>query len=82
MKARDPDRSIFGTIKYSIGQCDEPEVFEIDEDTGQVRLTGSLDREVKGSHSLEIVAKDGGGWIGYTKLAVKVIDTNECKFQL
>ncbi|OXA50832.1 Protocadherin Fat 2 [Folsomia candida] len=82
LNAVDPDRSIFGQVKYYIAQCDEPDLFEIDEDSGEVTLHAgngdiSLDREVKGSHTLEIVARDGGGWLGYTKLAVKVIDTNE-----
>lgn len=83
LTALDLDRSIYGQVKYSIAQTDEPDLFQIDENTGEVRLSSSpdvsLDREVKGSHSLEIVAEDGGGWLGYTKLAVKVIDVNECK---
>jgi protocadherin beta len=82
LKALDPDRSIYGQVKYSIAQTDEPDLFSIDAGTGEVRLKSSsdvyLDREVKGAHSLEIVAEDGGGWLGYTKLAVKVIDVNEC----
>lgn len=87
LNAVDPDRSIFGQVKYYIAQCDEPDLFEIDEDSGEVTLHAgngdiSLDREVKGSHTLEIVARDGGGWLGYTKLAVKVIDTNECKIHI
>jgi len=84
LHAVDPDRSIYGQVKYSIAQTDEPELFTIDDESGEVRLKVSsdvyLDREVRGSHTLEIVAEDGGGWLGYTKLAVKVIDVNECKY--
>lgn len=86
LTATDPDRSIFGKIRYSIADTDEPDLFVIDEDTGEVRLTSSpdvsLDREMKSSHTVEVVAEDGGGWLGYTKLVVKVIDVNECKYLL
>ncbi|ODM96505.1 Fat-like cadherin-related tumor suppressor [Orchesella cincta] len=81
LTAVDPDRSIFGKIRYSIADTDEPDLFVIDENSGEVRLTSSpdvsLDREVKASHTVDVVAEDGGGWLGYTKLVVKVIDVNE-----
>lgn len=82
LTATDPDRSIFGKIRYSIADTDEPDLFVIDENTGEVRLASSpdvsLDREMKSSHTVDVVAEDGGGWLGYTKLVVKVIDVNEC----
>lgn len=82
LTAEDPDRSIFGKIRYSIADTDEPDLFTIDENAGEVRLSStpdvSLDREMRASHIVEVVAEDGGGWLGYTKLVVKVIDVNEC----
>lgn len=78
IQATDPDRSIFGQITYSIADTDDNNLFIIDND-GVVRLAPgmSLDRERKDSHTLEIRAEDGGGWLGYTKMVVKVGDINE-----
>jgi len=80
LTAVDRDRSIFGQLKYSFADMDEPNLFEIDEQTGQVRLSStpdaSLDREDKSSHNILVVAQDGGGWMGYTKLVIKVSNMN------
>lgn len=77
LSAFDPDRSVYGEIKYFVADADEPGLFSISPRTGEVRLSVSpggngLDRERKESHVLQIGAEDGGGWLGFTKLAVKV----------
>ncbi|CAG7823399.1 unnamed protein product [Allacma fusca] len=81
LTAVDPDRSIFGKVRYFLADTDEPGLFVVNESTGEVRLSSmpdvSLDREYKESHTLEIAAQDGGGWLGFTKLAVKVGNVNE-----
>jgi hypothetical protein len=80
LRARDRDRSIFGQIKYSFADMDEPNLFRIDEESGEVRLSStpdaSLDREEKSSHNILVLAQDGGGWFGYTKLVIKVSNVN------
>lgn len=82
--AKDPDRSIFGQVKYYIAECDEPDLLELDEDTGELRLSSNsgvtLDRERKGSHTLDIMAQDGGGWLGYTKVVLKVSGKSKPRF--
>ena len=60
-------------MSYSIADSDDRDLFQIDKD-GNVRLAPgmSMDRETKDSHTLEIRAEDGGGWLGHTKMVVKV----------
>lgn len=61
LTAKDNDRGMFGEIFYSFSDMDEPNLFEIDERNGQVRLTSlpdlSLDQEYKESHTFQVLAQ-------------------------
>ena len=56
--AKDPDTSPYNEIKFSLRNAAGK--FSIDEDTGRIRTTQSLDRETKGVHTLQVVAQNPG----------------------
>ena len=56
--AKDPDTSPYNAIKFSLRNAAGK--FSIDEDTGRIKTTQSLDRETKGFHTLQVVAQNPG----------------------
>ncbi|CAH8521239.1 unnamed protein product [Schistosoma turkestanicum] len=75
--AKDMDRGQYGQIVYNITGGDKHQWFSIDPNDGTVRLTRSLDREVKNQYSLLIQATDGGGLMDFMKLDISVKDIND-----
>uniref|UniRef100_A0A5K4FEY1 Cadherin n=1 Tax=Schistosoma mansoni TaxID=6183 RepID=A0A5K4FEY1_SCHMA len=75
--AKDMDRGKYGQIVYNITGGDKHEWFSIDPSDGTVRLTRSLDREMKNQYSLLIQATDGGGLMDFMKLDISVRDIND-----
>ncbi|CAH8589461.1 unnamed protein product [Schistosoma rodhaini] len=75
--AKDMDRGKYGQIVYNITGGDKHEWFSIDPSDGIVRLTRSLDREMKNQYSLLIQATDGGGLMDFMKLDISVRDIND-----
>ncbi|KAK2166139.1 hypothetical protein LSH36_41g01019 [Paralvinella palmiformis] len=78
MNATDVDSGRNGEIDYSI-EGTESEWFSIDKASGVVKTKVSLDREVKVSHQLCIIARDRGDPpnSAVTTLTVDVLDTND-----
>jgi protocadherin-16/23 len=79
VKATDADAGLNAKISYSIQNGTEW-IFGIDKDTGVVYTTGRLDRELRDTYSLVIVAVDEG--IEDTRLAsatvlIQVLDEND-----
>ncbi|CAH8550608.1 unnamed protein product [Schistosoma mattheei] len=75
--AKDMDRGKYGQIVYNITGGDKHEWFSIDPSDGTIRLTRSLDREMKNQYSLLIQATDGGGLMDFMKLDISVKDIND-----
>ncbi|XP_046357342.2 protocadherin Fat 4-like [Haliotis rufescens] len=77
--ASDPDEGINGTITYSILNKNEQTPFEIDEQSGQLKTSGNLDRERTPSYTLTIQAKDGGNpsRSAVTNVTILVLDVND-----
>ncbi|CAI2730250.1 unnamed protein product [Schistosoma spindalis] len=75
--AKDMDRGKYGQIVYNITGGDKHEWFSIDPSDGTVRLSRSLDREMKNQYSLLIQATDGGGLMDFMKLDISVKDIND-----
>ena len=58
--ATDADVGDNGKVNYSIIAGNDGDKFSIDEYTGQIRVASSLDREVKDTYHLVVLAEDSG----------------------
>ncbi|CAN0446797.1 unnamed protein product [Rangifer tarandus platyrhynchus] len=77
--ATDLDEGSNKEITYSLAQ--NPEVilqtFQINSETGEVRLRGPLDFEAIETYDIDIQATDGGGLSAHSKVLVEVVDVND-----
>nr|XP_054595041.1 protocadherin beta-16 isoform X15 [Nothobranchius furzeri] len=79
VSASDADRGLNGKITYSITNTldDVRQIFEVNEESGEVRLTGGLDYEKKKHFQINVRARDNGGLTDSCKVIVDVVDKND-----
>ncbi|XP_047634809.1 protocadherin beta-6-like [Phacochoerus africanus] len=78
VSARDLDAGSFGEVSYALFQVDDVnQSFEINANTGEIRLRKTLDFEKFQSYQVDIEATDGGGLSGKCSLLIKVLDVND-----
>ncbi|KAF8360102.1 cdh-3 [Pristionchus pacificus] len=80
VKAIDEDDGVNGEVYYEIhDEGEQSKMFEIDEESGELRSLGMLDRETIPVHTLTIVAKDRGvpQRMGKTTVKITVDDEND-----
>uniref|UniRef100_A0A8C2P1H4 Cadherin domain-containing protein n=1 Tax=Capra hircus TaxID=9925 RepID=A0A8C2P1H4_CAPHI len=83
VSARDLDAGSFGEVSYALFQVDDVnEPFEINANTGEIRLKKKLDFEEFQSYQVDIEATDGGGLSGKCSVVIKVLDVNDNAPQL
>ncbi|KAM4875247.1 uncharacterized protein RHO17_007668 [Thomomys bottae] len=84
VSARDSDAGLHGELSYSFFQSSNQviQAFEINTDTGEIRLRKLLDFEEIQFYRLEIEASDGGGLTGKCSVAIEVMDVNDNAPQL
>ncbi|KAG8506993.1 Protocadherin beta-1 [Galemys pyrenaicus] len=77
--ATDLDEGSNKEITYSLAQNPEAilQTFQIDSQTGEVRLQGPLDFEAIETYDIDIQATDGGGLSAHSKVLVEVVDVND-----
>ncbi|KAM8847863.1 protocadherin gamma-A11-like [Synchiropus picturatus] len=75
VNATDADSGSNGLISYSLSNT-ESDIFNIDDNTGSILLSGQLDYEKERKYELRVEAKDQGGFVGTSKVIVDVIDVN------
>ncbi|XP_039531936.1 putative protocadherin beta-18 [Pimephales promelas] len=77
--ATDLDEGANGQITYYINHLSDntKELFKIDENYGEVSLTGQLDHEKASSFEIEVQAEDGGGQTGHCKVVIDIDDVND-----
>ncbi|NXN10685.1 PCDBG protein, partial [Indicator maculatus] len=77
--ATDPDDGSYGKVQYTFSRTLEgsQHVFELNPDTGEIRLTGRLDFEETKKHEMVVKATDGGGLFTQCKVLVEVVDVND-----
>ncbi|NXX37851.1 PCDGA protein, partial [Tricholaema leucomelas] len=82
--ATDPDEAFYGDVKYSFKKITEKasKLFELDSETGVIRLLRSLDFEEGNSYELEVQARDGGGLFDTAKIGITVTDVNDNRPEL
>ncbi|XP_033119933.1 protocadherin-23-like isoform X2 [Anneissia japonica] len=59
--AQDADSGDFGKVTYAIVAGNDLKLFAIDQNTGILRLNGSLNRQQRPLHRLQVQATDSGG---------------------
>ncbi|XP_074012158.1 protocadherin beta-16-like [Numenius arquata] len=77
--AADPDEGSNGKVRYAFTQISEGsrQLFELNPDTGEIRVAGNLDFEVAKNHEMMVRATDGGGLSSHCKVEVEVLDVND-----
>ncbi|OCU01271.1 cadherin-24 [Xenopus laevis] len=79
VQAQDPDLHS-SSISYSIDPLSDPEVlFSIHSEDGTIRTSVSLDREVRGEHSITVRASesDSSSHVSQAGVLIKVLDVND-----
>uniref|UniRef100_A0A8C7WXQ4 Cadherin domain-containing protein n=1 Tax=Oryzias sinensis TaxID=183150 RepID=A0A8C7WXQ4_9TELE len=81
LNATDLDDGVYGEITYSFSHLSDKlaGVIEINSQSGEVRVVGTIDYEEASSLELDVQAKDGGGQASHCKLIIDVIDKNDNK---
>ncbi|XP_030594776.1 protocadherin beta-16-like isoform X42 [Archocentrus centrarchus] len=79
VSASDADHGSNGRIRYSIRNTldDVRQLFEVNENTGEVRLTGNIDYEKSRNYQINVRASDDGGLTDTCKVIVDIIDVND-----
>ncbi|CAL8264087.1 unnamed protein product [Lota lota] len=82
LNASDLDEGVNGELLYSFikrGSVDPSTVFDINANTGEIKVNDSLDHETNAAYELRVQATDQGGSprSGYSKLLVEVVDVND-----
>ncbi|XP_058263790.1 protocadherin gamma-A11-like isoform X23 [Hemibagrus wyckioides] len=79
VNATDADKGSNGKIKYSITNTLEiiSVLFEINETSGEVKVSGNLDYEKSHHHQIHVQATDDGGLTDSCKVNVEVNDIND-----
>ncbi|EDL76352.1 rCG49606 [Rattus norvegicus] len=79
VSARDLDAGTHGELSYSLFQSSNQvlRAFEINTDTGEIRVRKLLDFEETQSYRMEIEASDGGGLSGKCTVVINVTDVND-----
>ncbi|KAM8732166.1 protocadherin gamma-A11-like isoform 9-T9 [Acanthopagrus schlegelii] len=79
VSASDADHGLNGKITYAITNTldDVRHMFEVNEESGEVRLMGRLDYEKKRSFQINVRAMDNGGLTDSCKVILDVVDIND-----
>ncbi|XP_006866315.1 PREDICTED: protocadherin gamma-A11 [Chrysochloris asiatica] len=79
VNATDPDEGVNGEVTYSFRNVENKasEIFQLDSQTGEVLIRGSLDYEKYKFYEVEIQGQDGGGLLTTARLLITVADVND-----
>uniref|UniRef100_A0A671Q5N7 Cadherin domain-containing protein n=1 Tax=Sinocyclocheilus anshuiensis TaxID=1608454 RepID=A0A671Q5N7_9TELE len=79
VSAADADEGVNGQVSYSfaVASKEARELFEINTDTGEIRLLDHLDYESQNRYQINIKARDKGGLADTCKIVIDVIDEND-----
>nr|XP_061793130.1 protocadherin gamma-A3-like [Nerophis lumbriciformis] len=79
VNATDADSGSNGFITYSLSKMkgNAADIFNIDENTGTIYVSGQIDYEKNKKHEVRVEAKDQGGLTGTSKVIFEVNDMND-----
>uniref|UniRef100_A0A8C5PHQ0 Cadherin domain-containing protein n=1 Tax=Leptobrachium leishanense TaxID=445787 RepID=A0A8C5PHQ0_9ANUR len=77
--ATDEDEGSNAEITYSFSHIatNKMDIFNLDPENGEIKLSGPLDYEVKQNYEMTVEAKDGGGLVTYCTVLIQVVDVND-----
>ncbi|XP_068021777.1 protocadherin gamma-A10-like [Melanerpes formicivorus] len=77
--ATDNDDGLYGDVKYSFQTVvvKASQIFQLNPDTGEIKLMRSLDFEKRDFYELEVQAEDGEGLSDTAKITITVADVND-----
>ncbi|XP_054024618.1 protocadherin beta-15-like [Dryobates pubescens] len=77
--ATDPDEGSNGKVHYAFTETSEgsQQLFDLNPETGEIRIAGKLDFEEMKKHEMMVKATDGGGLFAHCKVQVEVMDVND-----
>ncbi|XP_054244975.1 protocadherin beta-15-like [Indicator indicator] len=77
--ATDPDEGSNGKVHYAFTQISDGsrQIFDLNSDTGEIRVAGNVDFEEMKTHEMMVRATDGGGLSAHCKVQVEVVDVND-----
>ncbi|XP_064017486.1 protocadherin beta-15-like isoform X3 [Pogoniulus pusillus] len=77
--ATDPDEGSNGKVQYTFTETSEgsQQLFDLNPDTGEIRVAGKLDFEEMKKHEMIVKATDGGGLFSHCKVQVNILDVND-----
>ncbi|XP_035985908.1 protocadherin gamma-A11-like isoform X2 [Fundulus heteroclitus] len=79
VSATDADEGVNGDVSYDFGHVTDEvmKIFSVDSKSGEIRVTGAVDYEVKTSYEIRVKAKDGLGLSSYAKVIISITDIND-----
>uniref|UniRef100_A0A8B9GNH0 Cadherin domain-containing protein n=1 Tax=Astyanax mexicanus TaxID=7994 RepID=A0A8B9GNH0_ASTMX len=79
VSATDADEGVNGEVVYEFSHVSENDLatFSLNPNSGQIRLTESLDYEDEFSFELQIQATDGSGLVSFATVTIEVLDFND-----
>ena len=78
VQAKDVDEGLNGEVRYEFDHIsEENNAFSLDETTGEVMVTGSIDYEELSMYEIQITAKDGLGLASSCMLLIEIKDVND-----
>ncbi|XP_033878037.3 protocadherin gamma-A8-like isoform X3 [Acipenser ruthenus] len=79
INATDIDEGQFGDVTYSFRHLSDKarKLFNIDANTGEIRVAGIIDFETEKAFELDIQAKDSGNLASHCKVLVEILDVND-----
>ncbi|XP_049729848.1 protocadherin gamma-A10 isoform X11 [Elephas maximus indicus] len=77
--ATDRDEGANGEVTYSFRKLPDTHLlkFQLNENTGEIKISENLDYEETDSYEIEIQAEDGGAYLATAKVLITVEDVND-----
>ncbi|XP_026185856.1 protocadherin beta-16-like [Mastacembelus armatus] len=79
VSANDADKGVNGEVTYSIPHVGKEvkQLFEVNVQTGEIKVAGKLDFEKSKTYQLNVQASDHGGFTDTCKVIIQIIDEND-----
>ncbi|XP_034086729.1 protocadherin beta-16-like [Gymnodraco acuticeps] len=79
VSAIDADKGVNGDVSYSIANVarEVKNIFEVNVNTGELKVAGNLDFEKSKTFQLNVKASDHGGYSDTCKIIIQIIDEND-----
>ncbi|XP_039872110.1 protocadherin gamma-A11-like isoform X30 [Simochromis diagramma] len=79
VSANDPDKGVNGEVTYSIAHVakETKQLFEVNVQTGEIKVAGKLDFEKSKTYQLNVQASDHGGFSDTCKVFIQITDEND-----